>query len=217
MIDPASLTELTAERRLALAYAPAAARADTAALFLLDARLAGIVRQTREPMLGQMRLAWWREQFSAALPSGVVGEPLLEQFALWPRRQGLAALVDGWEALLLADSLTDAAIDVFMRGRAEACRMLAMQLGEEASAHAAARAGAAWALAELGTRLSNPAEIERVRAIATESGWDRTKLPRNLRPIAILHGLARRKKGYGDFIDGPIDLLFAIRLGLIGR
>jgi len=46
--------------RLALAYAPQSTRLPLLALLALDMRLAGIVRNSREPMLAQLRLAWWR-------------------------------------------------------------------------------------------------------------------------------------------------------------
>ncbi|MCZ3214799.1 hypothetical protein NYZ43_19955, partial [Acinetobacter baumannii] len=49
------------DRELMLAAAPHAARDALRALFDLDDRLAGIVRTTREPMVGQMRLVWWHD------------------------------------------------------------------------------------------------------------------------------------------------------------
>lgn len=217
MIASEFLSELPVERRLALAYSPARARADTAALFLLDARLAAILRQTREPMLGQMRLAWWRDRLGdAALPPGL-GDPLLEQLNRWPQRQGLVALVDGWEALLAEPPLPDGAIDAFVRGRADACRDLAVQLGAQAAAPHATSAGAGWALAELAGKLSDPHEAGRVAELARDREWRVIELPRELRAIAVLHGLARSKKGAGELISGPRDMLRAARLGLFGR
>jgi phytoene synthase len=56
---------LPIERRLALAYAPGRARAATLGLFALDAALGNLVRAAREPLLGQMRLAWWREELGS--------------------------------------------------------------------------------------------------------------------------------------------------------
>lgn len=217
MIASEFLSELPVERRLALAYSPAWARDDTAALFLLDARLAGILRQTREPMLGQMRLAWWRDRLSdAALPPGL-GDPLLEQLNGWPRRDGLVALVNGWEALLADAPLPDGSIDAFVRGRAEACRDLAIRVGVEAHAARATAAGAGWALAELAGKLSDPAEAARVAELSRDRDWQRLQLPRELRAITVLYGLACSKKGQGELISGPIDMLRAARLGLFGR
>lgn len=217
MNAPDFLSELPVERRLALAYAPARARPDTLALFALDARLAGIVRQAREPLLAQMRLAWWRDRLAdSALPGGL-GDQLLERLNLWPQRAGLVALVNGWEALLAESPLPDSAIDAFVRGRAEACGDLARQLGLADAARSAASAGAGWTLAELAGKLGDPGETARVVQLAQEREWPMIQLPRALRAITVLHGLARRKQGSGELISGPRDLLRAARLGLLGR
>ncbi len=211
------LSELPVERRLALAYAPVRARPDTLALFALDARLAGIVRQVREPLLAQMRLAWWRDRLAdSALPAGL-GDQLLERLNAWPQRGGLVALVNGWEALLAEPPLPDSAIDAFVRGRAEACADLARQLGLGDAARSAANAGAGWTLAELAGRLGDPDETARVLQLAQEREWPTLQLPRPLRAITVLHGLARRKQGQGELISTPRDLLRAARLGLLGR
>lgn len=211
------LSELPVERRLALAYAPARAQPDTLALFALDARLAGIVRQAREPVLAQMRLAWWRERLAdSALPAGL-GDQLLERLNTWPRREGLVALVNGWEALLAEPPLPDSAIDAFVRGRAEACGDLARQLELPEAARPAANAGAGWALAELASKLGDPAESARAVRLAQDRDWPVIQLPRALRSITVLHGLARHKQGTAQLISGPRDLLRAARLGLLGR
>lgn len=211
------LSELPVERRLALAYAPARARPDTLALFALDARLAGIVRQAREPMLAQMRLAWWRDRLAgSALPPGL-GDQLLERLNAWPQRAGLVALVNGWEGLLAEPPLPDSAVDAFVRGRAEACADLARQFGLTEAAHPAAVAGTGWAMAELAGKLGNPHESARVRQLAQSLDWPAIQLPRKLRAVTVLYGLARRKQGSGDFISGPRDFLRAARLGLLGR
>jgi len=63
---------------LAVWCAPPAARAKLRTLFALDARLQAIMPSAREPMLGAIKLAWWREQL-AALDTGLVpGEPQLQ-------------------------------------------------------------------------------------------------------------------------------------------
>ena len=50
------------DRYLATLYAPSAARPGLFALHALDLEMAAVVRSTTEPMLGEIRLAWWREQ-----------------------------------------------------------------------------------------------------------------------------------------------------------
>jgi phytoene synthase len=211
------LDDLPAELRLALAYAPQRSRGLWLGLFALDVRLAGIVRQTSEPMLGQIRLAWWRDRLKAGDAATISGEPLFELLSLWgPQRSALAALVDGWEVLLDDAELTAAALARFADGRAAACEALAQQLGEGESAALAARAGQGWALAEIALKLSDPAETARAQAAAAAYDWQAIRLPRALRPLQVLHGLARRKQGAAPLLDGPADGLAAVRLGLLG-
>ncbi|WP_053553679.1 hypothetical protein [Sphingopyxis sp. 113P3] len=88
--------------------APRARRAALAGLWALAERLTRLLRDAREPMIGQIKLAWWRDMMAllasdpAALPKG---EPLLAELqANWAGEGGLAALVDAAEAALLADS-----------------------------------------------------------------------------------------------------------------
>jgi phytoene synthase len=59
MVDPANLPN--PERALALSYAPASTRPGLEALFALDTALGTILKTTREPIVGQMRLTWWYE------------------------------------------------------------------------------------------------------------------------------------------------------------
>jgi phytoene synthase len=49
----------------------AARRADVVALYALDAELARAARRASQPMLGEIRLAWWRERIEALFQ----GEP----------------------------------------------------------------------------------------------------------------------------------------------
>lgn len=86
---------------------PQARRAAMAALWGLAARLTKLLLDAREPLIGQIKLAWWRDMAAmiasdpAALPKG---EPLLAELqASWAGRRGLDALVDAAEAMLLAE------------------------------------------------------------------------------------------------------------------
>jgi len=90
---------------------PQARRAAMAALWGLAARLTKLLLDTREPLIGQIKLAWWRDMAAmiandpAALPSG---EPLLAELqASWAGQGGLDALVDAAEAMLLAESAAE--------------------------------------------------------------------------------------------------------------
>lgn len=87
---------------------PRARRAAMAALWGLAARLTKLLIDTREPLIGQIKLAWWRDMAAmiandpAALPKG---EPLIAELgASWAGESGLDALVDAAEAMLLGES-----------------------------------------------------------------------------------------------------------------
>jgi phytoene synthase len=208
------LDELPAPQRLALAYAPAAARPATLALLVLDARLAAILRRKGEPLLKQMRLAWWRDMLATAPEGWPAGEALLELLREWRAPSALVALVDGWEALL-GDPLDHAAIGEFVRGRAQGFAELARELG--ADPEAAAACARLWALGDLAANLSDP--VERAAAIGGAAGLPRPLLPRAMRPLAVLAGLAQRslRRGGAPLLDGPRAVLLAVWLGMTGR
>ena len=113
MSDSDSLLEsLPPARRLALAYAPAAARLPLLAFLALDVRLAGIVRNSHEPMLAQLRLAWWREQLQRDGGAWPEGEPLLAALRSWDgRHDALVPLVDAWEGMTGAPPLDPAVFE----------------------------------------------------------------------------------------------------------
>lgn len=216
MADSPLLDSLPPEQRLALAYAPQTSRALFLGVFALDAKLAGIVRGAREPMLAQLRLAWWRERLAPGVATTAPkGEPILAALAPLQGQDGdLAALVDGWEALLLADPLDAAAISAFADGRSAAMAALAGLL--RGADDEARRAGRQWALADLASRIGLPQERAQVLEIITAEDWQRARLARDLRPLAVLHGLARRHRGARPLVTGPGSLLAAIRLGVTG-
>lgn len=216
--ENAELAEgLTPLARLALAYAPASARTDWLTLLALDTRLAGIVRSAREPMLAQLRLAWWRDRLSGDPAGWPKGEPLLARLSGWNAEiAGLAALVDGWEALLGDAPLDVEALSSFADGRAAAGAALAGVLGaDRGDAKAAARR---WALADLALHLGDP--VERTSAVKLlGAALPGGRLSRPMRPLTVLAGLSARaiRRGAGEALSGPGALVAAIRLGILGR
>jgi len=192
--------------RLALAYAPASAREHWLTLLALDARLEKIVRTAREPMLAQLKLAWWRDRLSADPAGWPKGEPLLARLAGWSDPAALVALValvDGWEELL-GEPPVDAA--AFAAGRAAAATALARELG--ADGVGVGPASRAWAFADL--------------VLAGEGLTPEVPprgLPRAMRPLAVLAGvtLGAARKGRADALYTPGAWLTAVRIGLFGR
>jgi phytoene synthase len=203
-MSEALIEMLAPPARLALVYAPLRARQPWLALLALDAKLAALIRGSREPMLGQIRLAWWRERLAAPRESWPQGEPVLAALRAWPGDPAdLVPLVDGWEALL-AEPLDMAG---FAEGRAGALSALGVALGcpSEAIALRARR----WALADLAAHLSDPAQAAEARRLAAAIVTD-APLPRAMRPLVVLDGL-----GAGP--AGLPGLMRAVRLGLVGR
>ncbi len=213
------IDELPLAQRLALAYAPAGARPATLALLALDARLGQAVRQASEPVIGQMRLAWWRDQFGLDPRMRERNDLLMGSLDVFAgEADSLTALVDGWE-LLLDEKLDTAQIRAFASARAQAFLALKRVIGSLDDAEAILSAGQQWALADLVTGLSETEERSRVIDLWEESHRGLNKLSRNLRPLAVLEGLARRSLSSGGtpMLHGPGAAITAIRLGLVGR
>lgn len=217
MIENDFLPQLHPVTRLALAYAPRAARLQLLALMALDMRLAGIVRNSREPMLAQLRLAWWREQLSHDGSAWPDGEPLLTALRSWNGRHGeLAPLIDGWEAMTGTAPLPEAAFLQLADARGAAFAALMEGARNQAEAQ---RLGRNWALADIAGRLTHPQERATVAALANAQDWRPARLPRELRPLVVLHGLAARslRAGENGISASPGSLIAAMRLGLLGR
>lgn len=184
------------ERALAFSYAPADRRAALEALFALDAALGQVLRTTREPMVGQMRLAWWREALVKLDNAPAPGEPVLRALAAdallaGARGEALAVMVDGWEPLLGAiddAALTDHAL---FRGAtlfAQAGIALRARTSDPLDA-----AGQGWALADLAAHLSDPALAARAREMAAPLLRDATgdRWSREARALGALAHAAR--------------------------
>jgi 15-cis-phytoene synthase len=206
--------------RLALAYAPDRARLPTLALLALDARLAGIVRNAREPLLAQVRLAWWRERLAEPVLGWPAGEPLLTALASWQgNHTELGALVDAWEGLVDPPPLSAAEFTCLAEARAVGFGALAALVAGEVNRTQAERLAQGWALADLAAGLSHPEELAAVAELIAERDWSRAALPRALRPLTVLHGLAARsvRKNMSLRDMSPAALVLAMRLGLFGR
>ena len=210
-MDAETLTAaLPAERRLALAYAPARSRPLWRGLFVLDQRLGAVAAAQREPMLAQIKLAWWREQMAKPATARARGEPVLALLDAWGDAAGdLQPLVDSWELLLGDQSLSSASASQIAEQRSAVCQALAVQLGLPGLAPNIGHAAQGWALADLAALTGAP-------ALAAQHDWAALKLPRDLRPLAVLYGLARRSRGRTALMPGPRAGLRAVRLGILG-
>ena len=211
------LVALPVERRLALAYAPARSRLLWLGLLALDARLGAVVQTAHEPLLAQIKLAWWRDELAKPAAARALGEPLLALLDDWgDQAAALRPLVDGWEVLLSSDQLDEAAMLQVAEARAQACAGLAVRLGLSTAEPEIRRAARGWALAELGAALTEPDQHAAAIGLIAQQDWHRARLPRELRPLQVLHRLAASQRGNGAFIPGPAAGLRAVRLGLLG-
>ncbi|MDG2532828.1 hypothetical protein P6144_04155 [Sphingomonas sp. HITSZ_GF] len=158
------------ERNLILAYAPAQGRAGLAALLALDDALAKLLRTTREPALGQMRLAWWREALEKLDHAPAPAEPVLKGLEAEVLRHGvtgasLVQIVHGWEVMVEEEELNPEAMRRFGEGRGQLFAAAGVLLGSTGDPLAAA--GQGWALADLAGNLEADAERAMARDLAS--------------------------------------------------
>ena len=153
------------ERALALGYAPAAVRHALAALFALDTTFARITYRAREPIVAQMRLAWWHEALCALAEAPPPAHPILRALhaTIAPRGPDLATMIDGWELLL--DAPEEAALETFADSRGALFSVAAELLGAQAD-DPVGQAGRGWALADLARAGSHGALGDRAAARA---------------------------------------------------
>lgn len=184
------MEELDPELDLALSYATDG-RGAAAALLALDRRLAAILRRTREPLVGQMRLTWWREALERLDTVPPPAEPVLAAIAaeVLPagvRGADLAPIVDGWEALL-EEPFEAAAIERHAERGGALFSAIGCVIG--VTADPVRLAGEGWALADLACHLTDPAARE-TAAAAARSRLDRSLAQRWSRRGRMLGGLA---------------------------
>lgn len=166
MVNESLTAQREAERRVVLSYAPAPAREGLAALLSLDATLGGILRNSRDPMIAQMRLTWWHDALTRLDAAPPPAEPTLQLLAktVIGRIAGgeLALQVEGWEALL-DDPV---ALDTYAEARGGRVFAQAGQVLGVADDAPLASAGAGWALVNLAANTSDPGLAERARSMA---------------------------------------------------
>ena len=207
------------ERWLATLWAAAGERPALAAVFAFDLELERVVADAKEPLLAELRLAWWREQL-AAIAGGAPppAQPLLRALARDARRHGvdLVALSGIEDALLplLGEGAVDLVEIALARGarlggaicavgghppstasEAAAARVCFARFARRAWGQAASRVEAgleAWRATAVGTFLSSEGQLPRVLAgLDTVARQDLARL-RKGQPLAPVAGLRRQ-------------------------
>ncbi|MEO9462979.1 MAG: hypothetical protein ABJ242_09605 [Marinomonas sp.] len=213
--DIEAAESLAPEIGIALSYTPAPVRGALRAFFMLDRRLGQIVTQTSEPMLGQMRLAWWRDMFGTAVEQRPTGDAVLDHLGThWAGEElALVDLVNAWEELLAEPPLPKQSARDFSARRAAGFAVIAHRAGHEGIDGA----GELWALADAAAHF--PDGEERAMLITLAADYEPTpRLPRSLRGVAILDALAARaiKDGGAPLMKGRGAALLALKRGLLG-
>lgn len=157
------------EIALSISYAPATCRAGLTALWALDAQFATTLRQAKDPMVARLRLTWWYEALGRLDTAPPPAQPLLAALAETVLPHGvsgraLAAMTDGWEALLAPDPLGDEALADYARGRGALFALAGDLLG--AGGDPLVAAGQGWALVDLAAHVRDPDTARRARALA---------------------------------------------------
>jgi phytoene synthase len=130
------------------------ARADVIAIYAFDHELARAPRVATNPLMGEIRLTWWREVLDEVFEARPVRHhPTAQALAEVVRRRELPrgpleAMIDGRYRELDATPLSGAEALILARDTAGSAAALAAQTLDPATdLEAAATGGAAWALA----------------------------------------------------------------------
>lgn len=190
------MIELRPEQTLALVYGAARLRPSFAALLKFDEVLRKSVTLAREPILGQLRLGWWREQIEALADGPTGPDPLLGALGQLMRNHDvkqcdLVDLVNAWETMLDVEADTDDALIERARARGGAVFRLASAIsGSTGDAHAE-RAGTLWALVDFARHGTDRDVARRGLVLASEYSDAPRAIGRPMRPFAILAHFAR--------------------------
>jgi phytoene synthase len=210
---------LPPEAELALAWSTPKVRGPLSIALQLDRRLARIVTRTQELMLGQMRLAWWREALGKPATERPQGDVVLDAIGHhWAGREAaLIAMVDGWEVLLTADPLDGPAIASFGKQRGAFFGALVDDHLEPRAREHIDAAAYHWAIADTAARVSDPAERAALIAAGAASPSTGGRLPKALRGLAVLDALSLRalRRGGRPLMEGRGAPLAAFKAAIL--
>lgn len=206
--------QLGEAERIAILYAPAKFRRRYRSLLLLDSLLMRVALASREPALAQLKLAWWRD--ACAFLPGARGSPLVAELAIdWSGDAGsLIDLIDAWEEAAVQDGSAPEKSAITVADARGAALAQAAGTGFDGRVRAVARR---WTLSALAVQTRNDAQRSAFATAAVKIGVGR--LPRSLRPLVVLDGLAFRamQRGGNVLLGDRLSPLAALRLGILGR
>jgi phytoene synthase len=146
-------------------------RADVIAIYAYDHELARAPKVASNPLLGEIRLTWWREVLDEIYEDRHVRHhPTAQALADVVKRHGLPrepleAMIDARYRELDATPMSDEEAVEWARGTAGAAADVAVRiLDPQAEAGAAVAAGAAWALDRKGQAVAGELSAARIDA-----------------------------------------------------
>jgi phytoene synthase len=182
------------DRYLATLFAPASARAGLFALHALDLELAQVVATTTEPLLGEIRLAWWREQLDRLDSGTVPAQPTLAALAMTVIGGGISGKslseLEAAHMQLLSLAHFDAeSLDLYLEYRGGIVFGAAAKLlgGDGQSVQ---DIGKLWALADLLRRGERSPYVEMDLVRNARRGLQFRRHPKPLGPLAALASCA---------------------------
>lgn len=187
---------------------PRERRPAIAALWALAERLTKLLHDAREPLIGQIKLAWWRDMtamLASDPPALPKGEPLLAELqATWAGQGGLDLLVDAAEAMLLAEGDDER-------------RDAAAAFGEALFTLSGAKDGARWGLLWGAGLQEGAREAKQLFAAArNRAAPQRVSFRRNRALLMLDRWAAMISANDGDR-QWRSEGLLLFRIGLLGR
>ena len=210
---------------LLLSYAPPETRYWHRLAWVIDERLAHVVRTVREPSIAAIRMAWWREALAAHDLSKGKSEPLVEAWRARPRNaaadQAVEQMINGWSVLADGAALTVEDMRAYAEGRGSGLFGLLTADGGGTSVEDVRRAGALWALWDLAGHVSNAKLAAQAMDLAHSYADQGSTLPkqRRLKPLRLALGIARREVVKGRVPSGgfgPRQYVKLLWMGLTG-
>ncbi|MES2001735.1 MAG: squalene/phytoene synthase family protein [Pseudomonadota bacterium] len=191
---------MTADGALVQLYVPVEKRAAFAALFAVNDALGDVLRSTSNPMVGRIRLAWWRERLEELDQGAIPAEPRLKEAARLLLPAGISGadlgeLETGWAHLLEPFPWPDLSAEAtWFRGLrlfGFGARLL------DRSDEQIQAAGGLWALVDAARHCSDAPSRELMieRAHHFSKAVAGRRFARPLRPLSMLAALALRDLG----------------------
>lgn len=190
------------DRYLTALFLPVQARADVLALYAFNLEVARTREIVSEPILGQIRLQWWRETLEGIYAETPREHPVVAALTTACQRNqldrgSLEALVDAREADMDDTPPSDlAALEAYGRETSGRLSELVMRIlgGDDRAIMTAQNIGTAWALIGLARSVAFHAQSQRIYIpddLLTEYEVERRKVF-DLKPTAGLDAAVRR-------------------------